>query len=175
MTPPKVVVFGTTGFSRSSIPEILADFESLPKVDESAFDDKPDAREGYKNNLEAYRLLVKEKNVTLRQIHRLTGVDPKQLYLLLKRVITKADDGRIQGLRGLIPFKHLKEYKRTAAVKATSVLFSKNATGAMTQLLRKYPGLEKWVRKKFVRGTGRCAKARCVRLKSPCARFTMSS
>lgn len=148
MTPPKVMVFGTTSFSRSSIPEILADFESLPKVDESAFDDKPDAREGYKNNLEAYRLLVKEKNVTLRQIHRLTGVDPKQLYLLLKRVIMKADDGRIQGLRGLIPFKHLKEYKRTAAVKATSVLFSKNATGAMTQLLRKYPVLEKWVRKK---------------------------
>lgn len=142
---PHTFIFGKAPFSRASIPEILADFELLPTVDESAF--APEVRAAYKNNLEAYRLFVVEKSVPLRQIKNLTGVDPKQLYRLLTRVLVKADDGRIQGLRGLIPFKHMKEYERCVVVKATSVLFTKNASGAMGQLLKKHPPLESWVRK----------------------------
>lgn len=105
---PRVFIFGNTSFSRASIPAILADFEQLPTVDELAL--TPELRQAYKNNLEAYRLFVAEKDVSLRQIKDLTGVDPKQLYLLFQRVLVKAEDGRIQGLRGLIPFKHMKEY-----------------------------------------------------------------
>ncbi|MGH8856827.1 MAG: hypothetical protein ACREXG_02170 [Polaromonas sp.] len=131
------------------MPDILQDFACLPKVDESVFEHKPDVRASYLNNLEAYRLFVMDRNVTLRQIRKLTGVDPKQLYRLLQRMMKKAEDGRIQGLRGLIPFKRLEEYKRTAVVKATSVLFTKNATGAMQQLLSAYPALDKWVRKRI--------------------------
>ncbi|MDI1267710.1 MAG: hypothetical protein PSV40_01210 [Polaromonas sp.] len=142
---PRVFIFGNTSFSRASIPAILADFEQLPTVDESAL--TLELRQAYKNNLEAYRLFVAEKDVPLRQIRDLTGVDPKQLYLLLQRVLVKAEDGRIQGLRGLIPFKHIKEYERCVAVKATSVLFTKNASGAMAQLLKKFPSLETWSRK----------------------------
>jgi len=128
------------------MPEILADFEQLPTVDESAF--PSEFRAAYKKNLEAYRLFVAEKDVPLRQIKDLTGVDPKQLYRLLQRVLGKAEDGRIQGLRGLIPFKHMKEYERCVVVEATSVLFTKNASGAMAQLLKIYPSLDTWTRKK---------------------------
>ncbi len=148
MSTRRAFLFGQTQFDRNSIPEILSDFEQLPTVDESAFAHRLDIKEAYRSNLEAYRLFVVEKNVSLRQIETLTGVDPKQLYRLFQRVISKASDGRIEGLRGLIPFKHLKVYVREVKVKATSVLFSKNASGAMGQLLRRFPALESWLRKK---------------------------
>ncbi|MES2400600.1 MAG: hypothetical protein V4573_11495 [Pseudomonadota bacterium] len=148
MSTPRAFLFGQTRFDRNSVPEILSDFEQLPTVDESAFAHRLDIKEAYRSNLEAYRLFVVEKNVSLRQIETLTGVDPKQLYRLFQRVISKASDGRIEGLRGLIPFKHLKVYVREVKVKATSVLFSKNASGAMGQLLRRFPALESWLRKK---------------------------
>ena len=148
MSLRQTFIFGQIRFDRASIPDVLADFEQLPTVDESAFSQRPEVKEAYKRNLEAYRLFVVEKNIPLRQIHTLTGVDPKQLYLLFQRVLCKASDGRIQGLRGLIPFKHIKEYQRDVAVKATSVLFSKNASGALGQLFKRYPSLETWGRKK---------------------------
>ncbi|WP_421955292.1 hypothetical protein [Polaromonas sp.] len=126
---------------------MLTDFRLIPTVDESAFSHNPEVKEAYSRNLEAFRLFVTEKDVPLRQIKTLTGIDPAQLYRLLQRVLTKADDGRIQGLRGLIPFKHMKEYERLVEVRATSVLFSKNASGAFAQLLKRFPKLETWARK----------------------------
>ena len=60
MKSPRVIVFGMASFNRASIPEVLNDFENLPKVDESAFADDPVAALAYKNNLEAFRLFVQE-------------------------------------------------------------------------------------------------------------------
>lgn len=147
MMAPRVFIFGSTRFSRASMPEMLADFSLLPTVDESAFSDKPEVKEAYRRNLEAYRLFVAEREVPLRQIKTLTGVEPTQLYRLIQRVLAKADDGRIKGLRGLIPFAHIKEYERLMEVRATSVLFSKNASGALRQLFKRFPTLETWARK----------------------------
>jgi transposase InsO family protein len=148
MKSPRVVLFGMVSFNRASIPEILNDFENLPKVDESAMGDNPEAVRSYRNNLEAFRLFVQEKDVSLKEIERLTTVHRKQLFRLLDRVVSKAPDGRIQGLRGLIPYKHVKEYERTAVVPSSSALIGPAAAGAFAQLLKRIDGLESWLRKK---------------------------
>ena len=101
---PRVFLYGMANFTRASIPEILADFEALPKVDERALPDG--SQEEYEANLEAYRLFVMEPDVSLAEIHRRTGVQQKQMYRLLDRVLAKAEDGLIEGLRGLIPHRH---------------------------------------------------------------------
>lgn len=147
MKAPRVVVFGVSSFTRASIPEILADFGSLPSVDDSAFDGNPAVKIAYQRNLEAFRLFVEEQDLTLKDIQHQTTIHPKQLYRLLDRVVSKASDGRIQGLRGLIPGKHLKEYERVMTVKASSKLRTSSAAGAMQQLLRCYPTLQKWISK----------------------------
>jgi len=148
MKSPHVLIFGQVGFNRASIPEILNDIENLPKVDESVFADKPEVALTYKNNLEAFRLFVQLPEVSLKEIERATTVHRKQLYRLISRVLSKAPDGRIAGLRGLIPYKHMKEYERTANVPASSVLHGSAAAGAFMQLLNRYVALDKWLRKK---------------------------
>ncbi|NMM19800.1 MAG: transposase [Rhodoferax sp.] len=148
MKLPRVIVFGMANFNRASIPEILNDFENLPKVDESAFADNPATALAYKNNLEAFRLFVQEPDVSMKEIERVTTVYRKQLYRLLDRVVSKAEDGRVQGLRGLIPYKHVKEYERIAVVPSSSVLSGSAAAGAFNQLLRRFDELDKWLRKR---------------------------
>jgi putative transposase len=140
-------IFGKTSFSRESLPEVLRDFSTLPKVDASAFADDVEATKAYKQNLEAYLLFTTEIHVSLRDIKSRTNVHAKQLYRLIDRVVSKAPDGRVQGLRGLIPYKHVKEYERVAAVPATSLLMGSAASGAFTQLLKRFESVEKWLRK----------------------------
>lgn len=137
-------MFGMASYTRASIPDILTDFNFLPTVDIESLTD--DARIQYEANLEAYRLFVLEREVSLGEIFRRTGVHQKQLYRLLDRVVTKANDGRIQGLRGLIPGKHLKAYTRTAAVTQSSKLTTSTAAGAMQQVLTRYPQILTWLK-----------------------------
>lgn len=145
MKPARMVLFGMSSFTRASIPDILADFENMPKVDPTAL--KGDIRESFLNNLEAVRLFVQEQGVPLKAIREATGVHPNQLYLLLSRMVERDIDGRIRGQRGLIPHKHYKEYVRTMSVQPKSGLIYTSASGAMEQLLRKCPGVLKWMKK----------------------------
>jgi putative transposase len=138
-------VYGVASFTRASIPESLADFEFLPTVDTEALSEE--ARSGYALNLDAYRLFVLEPEVTLAEIHRRTGIHQKQLYRLIDRVVSKAEDGLIQGLRGLIPGKHLKAYTRVATVASSSKLQTSSAAGALEQLLNKYPHVREWLKR----------------------------
>ena len=142
---PRVFLYGMASFTRASIPEILADFEALPKVDEGALPEG--SHDEYEANLEAYRLFVSERDVTLAEIHRRTGIHQRQMYRLLDRVLTKAEDGLIQGLRGLIPHKHLKAYTRTAVVAGSSKLDGSTAAGALQQALDKFPAIRMWMKK----------------------------
>lgn len=142
---PRVFLYGMANFTRASIPEILADFEALPKVDERALPDG--SQEEYEANLEAYRLFVMEPDVSLAEIHRRTGVQQKQMYRLLGRVLAKAEDGLIEGLRGLIPHRHLKAYTRTAVVVRSSKVDKSTAAGALQQTLDKFPAIRVWMKK----------------------------
>jgi putative transposase len=143
MKHPALITY-QAGYKRASLPIILKDFETLPSVDSSAFDADPIIQNKYERNLEAYRLYVLHEDVSLREIEKITGITASQLYRLIVRVMAPAPDGRIQGLRGLIPGKHLKKYERFANVEATSRVNVSNAAGAMQQLFRKYPQLEAW-------------------------------
>ncbi|PQA75965.1 hypothetical protein [Rhodoferax sp. TS-BS-61-7] len=140
-------LFGATSFTRGSLPDFLRDFQNLPGVDESAFSSNTDALNSYRQNLEAFQLFVSEPHVSLRAIEKRTNLHTKQIYRLIERVMIKAPDGRIQGLRALIPYKHIKEYERVAAVPASSLLVGSAAAGAFTQLLKRFDDVEKWLRK----------------------------
>lgn len=142
--PPRVFIYGSVTFSRGTIPQTLADLEWLPKVDITALAEE--ARHEYEANLEAYELFVRAPDVSLREIEVRTGIHRKQLYRLLDRVVSKAADGVIQGLRGLIPHKHVRAYERTAKVKRSSKIEPGSAAGAMQQLLRRHPQLLDWVK-----------------------------
>ena len=142
--PPRVFVYGAASFNRASIPQVLADFEWLPKTDPSALSEKD--RQKYEDNLEAYRLFVQEPDVSLREIQKRTGIHRKQLYLLLDHVVSRADDGLIEGLRGLLPHRHFKPYERTAKIQGRSSLKNASASGGMQQLLNRFPAIFKWLR-----------------------------
>lgn len=142
---PRVFIYGTVSFSRGTIPQTLADFEWLPKVDITALADE--ARHEYEANLEAYELFVRAPDVSLREIEVRTGVHRKQLYRLLDRVVSKAGDGLIQGLRGLIPHKHVRAYQRKSKVKRSSKVETSSAAGAMQQLLHRLPQIRDWLKK----------------------------
>lgn len=71
---PRVFVYGTASFTRGSIPQTLADFEWLPKVDLNALPQA--ALPEYTANLEAYELFVRRPDVSLREIEARTGVHP---------------------------------------------------------------------------------------------------
>lgn len=141
---PRVFIYGTASFTRGSIPQTLADFEWLPKVDPTALTDE--AKRDYEANLEAYELFVLDHSVSLREIEVRTGVHRKQLYRLLDRVVSKAADGVIYGLRGLIPFKHIKDYARTMKVARSSKIETSSAAGAMQQLLNRFPHVRDWIK-----------------------------
>ena len=145
MQVSRVFLFGSANFTRASIPEILADFGALPTVDTAAL--SPEAVAQYEANLEAYRLFVLEPDVSLAEIRRRTGVHEKQLYRLLDRVVTLSTDNQIQGLRGLIPGKHVKAYTRVEAIRSSSKLVASSAAGALQQLLRKFPTILDWIRR----------------------------
>lgn len=145
MQASRVFLFGSANFTRASIPEILADFGALPTVDTAAL--SPEAVAQYEANLEAYRLFVLEPDVSLAEIRRRTGVHEKQLYRLLDRVVAPSTDNQIQGLRGLIPGKHVKAYTRVEAIRSSSKLVASSAAGALQQLLRKFPAILDWIRK----------------------------
>jgi putative transposase len=138
-----VVLYGRLPVSRSAIPELLADLARWPGVDRSALPE--DRRHDFDQRVEAVRLFVEEKDVTLTAIARRTRVQREQLYRLLQRCMSKHADGRIYGFRGLLPHQHLKEYERHAAVKATVPRGRGGSAGAMSQLLRRLPALERWL------------------------------
>jgi putative transposase len=142
---PHVVLFGMTSFTRASIPDILSDFENMPSVDDTALDEEK--RKHFLRNLEAVRLFVQEPGVSLTEIQKATGVWRNELYLLLSRMVEKDIDGRIKGLRALLPYRHHKPYERTAAVHPRSVRRANNASGAYDQLIRKHPKLATWLKK----------------------------
>lgn len=108
---------------------------------------EPEARAAFERNLEAVRLFALEPGVSLRAIEQTTGVTRPQLYRLLSKVVERASDGRIKGQRALIPYKHQKQYTRVMAIQPKSGLEYTSASGAMEQLLRKYPKILTWMKK----------------------------
>ena len=138
-----VILWGRMPITRSAIPEQLADLSHWPGVDKTALADN--ARSRYDQQVDAVTLFVEQPDVPLAEIERRTDVKRAQLYRLMDRCLRKHDDGRIQGFRGLLPYKHLKEYERSARVAATKPRGRGGSAGALQQLLDRLPTLRRWL------------------------------
>ncbi len=148
MSRSRVILWGDVPIKRSAIPELLADLSRWPTVDPSALEIPQ--RERFRQRQEAVSLFVEAPDVSLAEIARRTRVQPSQLYRLLSRCLTRSEDGRIQGFRGLLPNKHLKPYERTAEVRATGPRGRGGAAGALGRLLEMYPVLRDWLERQAV-------------------------
>ncbi|HBB89504.1 MAG TPA: hypothetical protein DC047_18015 [Blastocatellia bacterium] len=64
---------------------------------------------------------------------------------LTKRCVQIHPDGRIWGFRGLVPFKHLKEYERIALVQRRTLDEKSGCSGALRQLFDLHPPVKEIV------------------------------
>jgi len=141
----KKFTFGNLSFDRNSIPDELHDLSTWPTVDHTALSEED--RLSYIKREEAMRLFVDEPTLTIREIQEKTGIQGSQLYPLFHKCIQKHFDGRIYGFRALIPYIRVKEYDRKEPVKVLSRENRGGASGAFKQLIKKYPEIDKAIRK----------------------------
>ncbi len=124
---------------RSEIPEALLDPRQWPGADESALD--PERREVYQTRRQAVVEFL--QGVAPIDIEKRHSIHRATLRRLLKRCLSAHQDGRIQGMRALIPHRRAKPYRRTKiAERRTS---PGGLSGAMDQLFQKLPRLERIV------------------------------
>jgi putative transposase len=79
---------------------------------------------------------------SLRTIETLTGVKYSSIRRLYERCIQIHEDGRVQGMRALIPFEHVKSYQRNTKIVRPG---RAGKAGAFALLLEQYPELERLI------------------------------
>jgi prepilin-type processing-associated H-X9-DG protein len=141
----KMMAFGELRFDRKSIPAELHDVASWPGADDVAL--SSEARDVLQRRIQAMALFV-DGHVSLREIGRATGLRFNDLYRLFDRCVTMHEDGRIFGVRALIPYRHTRAYQRSAAVTLSRDGVKGGTSGAFTQLLRRYPEIARWIERK---------------------------
>ena len=94
------------------------DISLWPIVDTQAL--SASNRQSFESRRQAVEFYVAGK--TLRDIERLTGINSSQLYGLLERCLTSADDGRVFGFRGLL------KHRRMGACQSASKTFHLSAS-----------------------------------------------
>jgi len=141
----KKFTFGNLSFDRNSIPDDLRDLSAWPSVDNTALSEND--RISYANREEAIRLFVEDLSFTIRDIQDKTSIQGTQLYPLFQKCIQKHFDGRIFGFRALIPYTRVKEYERIKPVNAQSGKNQTGTSGAFKQFIKKYPEIDKVIRK----------------------------
>lgn len=86
---------------------------------------------------EAVRLYCRRE--PLRAIEAATGISIGSVRRFYNRCLEPHADGRVQGLRALIPFEHVKSYRRSAKLARAG---RAGKAGAFALLLERYPELE---------------------------------
>ena len=128
---------------RSEVPEPLADPAMWPGVDASALD--PERRAVYLRREQAVRAWL--AGASLTGIEKDLGVDRGTLRRLVERCLMPHTDGRIQGLRALIPHSRTGRYTRTLPShwrpEATGM------SGALGQLFERLPQLARIVEREI--------------------------
>lgn len=132
--------FNKLRFDRASFPEQLRDLAMWPTVDISALS-QSDAVV-FTSRREAIALYIGEPLLPMKTIQAKTGVDPKTVYRLIDRCLTKHADGRIFGFRAAIPYARLKEYERVHSINRAQGAQGVGLSGAFGLLLQQYPLLE---------------------------------
>ena len=127
--------------SRPRIRSSGVDVTSWPSVDRNAL--SADIKVIFEQHLEALERYLAGGSV--RQIFAETEIRPQQLYRLLKRCLTRHDDGRVFGYRGLLPHVHVNAYTRHREVSKLGNAGSRGTAGAFRQLLEQHSALEDWI------------------------------
>ena len=122
---------------QSLVPDALRDLALWPTIDPDAL--APTAQAVYRAREQAISRFVQGE--PMQQAVNATGVAAGQIHRLLRRCLTRHPDGRIYGWRALIPELRVKSYVRLQSVKSGAPGKFGGATGAMTQLLERYPTL----------------------------------
>ena len=143
MGKSRVLFWGQVPVKRSALPELLVDLTQWPTADPSALNEHRRIR--FRQGQEAVSLFVERPDISLAEIERRTTVRTAQLYRLLNRCLATHEDGRINGFRGLLPYKHLKGYERRAVVEASKPRGRGGAAGALGHLLGRLPSLRRWL------------------------------
>ncbi|MHB8950375.1 MAG: integrase, partial [Rhodoferax sp.] len=131
---------------RNEIPGALNDPSTWPGVDPSALD--ADRRAIYQQRERA--VIAYLLGAPLVDIERNFRVDRRTLTRLIERCLTPHVDGRIHGLRALIPHTRAKGYQRVAPALRRGE--PGGLTGAMGQLFRRLPQLERIVEREISAG-----------------------
>lgn len=117
-------------------PELL-DMSRWPAIDEETL--PADIRSRVRLRRLAVALYLNGES--LAPIKQQTGQSPTQVYRLLERCLSVHDDGRIYGLRGLIPWARIETKPSNSAVRMNGDSKAKRR-GAFQNLLRRVPELE---------------------------------
>src|SRR5471032_426638 len=127
--------------------------DDLQKIDTSAWAAvDPNAlaaakRKTFEARYEAINLYATGQ--TLREIEKQTSINSRQLYGLLDRCLTQADDGRLVGFRGLLKHDRFGSYARTAKLPAEYSASGRGLVGAFAFLLEQHPPLAQWLTQKI--------------------------
>lgn len=131
---------------RNEIPESLNDPSTWPGVDPSALD--TERRATYLRREQAVHAYL--SGTPLAEIERNCRVNRGTLQRLVERCLMPHADGRIQGLRALIPHTRAKVYRRIAP--ALRRAKPGGLTGAMGQLFDRLPQLLRIVERDIASG-----------------------
>jgi len=78
-------------------------------------------------------------------IERETGIVRQQLYHLVNQALSVHPDGRMFGFRALLPYTRVKNHERQKVI-ASKMGQGQGYSGAMNQLLERYPELFIWLK-----------------------------
>ena len=120
---------------RGDVPEALTDPSLWPTVDVSALTD--DRRDVYQRREQAVSAYLRGES--LIDIEHRFNVHRVSLSRLVARCLSQHQDGRIQGLRALIPHTRAKGYQRVK--RATRRSSAGGLSGALGQLFERLPQL----------------------------------
>lgn len=130
---------------RTEIAGHMRDLSSWPSVDTSALD--AEALATFNARRRSVELYVQDQQLSLAAIKQETGMDRKTLHRLVARCLEKHADGRIYGMRALLPYARLKQYERSQALDAQDGKQGNGLAGAFTHLLQRYPVLQTFLEK----------------------------
>ncbi len=128
---------------RSEIPESLLDTRKWPGADASALDD--DRRMVFQQRARAISAYLGGEPIS--RVERNHGIARGALLRLVTRALSPHDDGRIQGMRALIPHSRAKSYARTKSADRRGP--RGGFAGAFGQLFARFPRLERIVEREI--------------------------
>lgn len=133
----------------------------------------PEAREQFRQQRKSIELLA--KGMLVAEIEQRTGVRRSQLYNLVRRALKIHPDGQVFGFRALLPYHRVKSHERSAPLRHRPQSTA-GSSGAMSQLIARYPELEVFLQAEIARhpllfAEGRAGSVRVQGLKPIHARF----